>query len=96
MFGKVLCQVFRWLGPEGEKIEDGEENRFGVGFLPFQDRKFRPLDRKFRWAEVPALGRNFRPSQKMAKSFLGSLSGGVPELLPGSPPRKFPVAQNFG
>ena len=40
MFGKVLCQVFRWLGPEGEKIEDkiedGEENRFGVVFCPFR------------------------------------------------------------
>ena len=50
------------------------------------DRKFRPFGRNFRWAEIPAFGRKFQPSGKSAKSFLGSLSGGVPELLPGSSP----------
>ena len=71
-------------------------------FLPLEHRKFRPFGRNFRpfgrnfrWAEIPATGRKFRPSVKTAKSFLGFLPGGVPELLPGSSPRKFPVVRKF-
>ena len=47
-------------------------------------------------------GRKFRPTGGISgpsaistKSFLGSLSGGVPELFPGSSPRKFPVVRKF-
>ena len=47
------------------------------------------------WAEKPAFGRKFRPSGKSAKSFLGFLTRGVPELLPGSSPRKFSVTRKF-
>ena len=56
-----------------------------MGFWLFQDRKFRPSGRNFRG------GRKFRPtggisgpSANSTKSFLGSLSGGVPELSPGN------------
>ena len=46
-------------------------------------RKFRPT------------GGSSGPSAISTKSSLGSLSGGVPELSPGSSPRKFPVVRKF-
>ena len=67
-----------------------------TGFLPLEHRKFRPFGRNFQWAEIPASGRKFRPSVKTAKSFLGFLPGGVPDLLPGSSPPKISRAGTSG
>ena len=51
-------------------------------------RKYRPPGRKFRPWKFPG--------EFLAKSFLGSLSGGVPVLLPGSSPGNFRWSRNSG
>ena len=60
------------------------------------DRKFWWYSRKLRSPEVPAEPRSIRPVEKLAKSYSGNLSGGIPELLPKVCPGYFRRAGNFG